>query len=105
LVWPKEIAPALVHLIATGKESKPFEVAENIARELEDHGISVLFDDRREASPGVKFKDSELIGNPIIVIVGKSLSEGKIEIRERKSGNKEEISVDQVTKHISNLLK
>jgi prolyl-tRNA synthetase len=105
LVWPKEIAPALVHLIATGKESKPFEVAENIARELEDHGITVLFDDRREASPGVKFKDSELIGNPIIVIVGKSLSEGKIEIRERKSGNKEEISVDQVTKHISNLLK
>jgi prolyl-tRNA synthetase len=105
LVWPKEIAPALVHLIATGKESKPFEVAEDIAKELEDQGITVLFDDRREASPGVKFKDSELIGNPIIVIVGKSLSEGKVEVRDRKSGYKEEISVDQVAKHISNLLK
>jgi prolyl-tRNA synthetase len=105
LVWPTEIAPALVHIVATGKEDRPFEVAEKIATELEGTGISVLFDDRKEASPGVKFKDAELIGNPILVIVGKSLNDGKIEIRNRKSGSKEEVGVDVAVQHIANLLK
>jgi len=105
LVWPKEIAPALVHIVATGKDERPFEVAESIAIELENNGITVLFDDRKEASPGVKFKDAELIGNPILVIVGKSLADGNVEVRDRKSGSKEEVPVGSVVSQLINLLK
>jgi len=105
LVWPKEIAPALVHIVATGKDERPFEVAESIAIELENKGITVLFDDRKEASPGVKFKDAELIGNPMLVIVGKSLADGKVEVRDRKSGSKEEVPVGSVVSQLINLLK
>ena len=105
LVWPKEIAPALVHIVATGKDERPFEVAESIAIELENKGITVLFDDRKEASPGVKFKDAELIGNPMLVIVGKSLADGKVEVRDRKSGSKEEVPVRSVVSQLINLLK
>jgi prolyl-tRNA synthetase len=105
LVWPKEIAPALVHIVATGKDERPFEVAESIATELENNGISVLFDDRKEASPGVKFKDAELIGNPMLVIVGKSLADGNVEVRDRKSGSKEEVPVDRVVAQLINSLK
>lgn len=105
LVWPKEIAPALVHIVATGKDERPFEVAESIAIELENKGITVLFDDRKEASPGVKFKDAELIGNPILVIVGKSLADGNVEVRDRKSGSKEEVPVGSVVSQLINLLK
>jgi prolyl-tRNA synthetase len=105
LVWPREIAPALVHIVATGKDNEPFAVAEKIATELENHGISVLFDDRKEASPGVKFKDAELIGNPILVIVGKALAEGNIEVRDRKTGSKEEVPVDRIVGQLINSLK
>lgn len=100
LIWPEEIAPAKVHIIATGKESAPFEKAEEIASALESHGISVMLDDRKEASPGVKFKDAELIGNPYIVIVGKGLAEGKVEFRVRKSGEKTEIEVSKIVAHL-----
>ena len=105
LVWPKEIAPALVHIVATGKDERPFEVAESIAIELENKGITVLFDDRKEASPGVKFKDAELIGNPMLVIVGKSLADGNVEVRDRKTGSKEEVPVGSVVSQLINLLK
>jgi len=105
LVWPREIAPALVHIVATGKDDRPFEVAESIATELESRGISVLFDDRKEASPGVKFKDAELIGNPILVIVGKALVDGNVEVRDRKTGSKEEVPVGRVVAQLINSLK
>ena len=104
LVWPEEIAPAKVHIVATGKESAPFEKAEEIAQALESHGISVMLDDRKEASPGVKFKDAELIGNPYIVIVGKGLAEGKVEFRVRKSGERSEIDVSKIISHFTALL-
>ena len=93
LSWPREIAPADIHLVAAGKDDAIFEYAEKLAEELEAHGLEVLFDDRREASAGVKFKDAELIGIPYIVIVGKSLSDGKIEFRVRREGSKEEFEV------------
>lgn len=103
LVWPEEIAPAKVHIVATGRDDAPFDMAEQIAKELEAKSISVMLDDRRDASPGVKFKDAELIGNPYIVIVGKGLQEGKIEFRVRKTGEKSEIPVGEVVSHLSNL--
>ena len=93
LSWPVELAPAKVHIVATGKEDLPFDTAEKIAIELEAAGVSVMLDDRRGTSPGVKFKDAELIGNPVIVVVGKSLEQGNVEVRVRKSGDKQEVSL------------
>jgi prolyl-tRNA synthetase len=98
LNWPAEVAPADVHIVATGKEDLPFETAEKIATQLEEIGLTVLLDDRREASPGVKFKDAELIGIPKIIIVGKALADGKVEVRDRKSGDKSEVAVSDVVK-------
>ena len=66
LNWPAEIAPAKVHIVATGKEDLPFDTALKLATDLEVAGISVMLDDRRDASAGVKFKDAELIGNPAL---------------------------------------
>ena len=105
LVWPKEIAPAQVHIVATGKDELPFTKASELAIELESRGISVMLDDRKDASPGVKFKDAELIGNPIILIVGKALAEGKVELRVRKSGAKSEVLLADAVTEIVDLLK
>ena len=93
LNWPAELAPAKVHIVATGKDDLPFDTAEKIATELEAAGVSVMLDDRRGTSPGVKFKDAELIGNPVIVVVGKSLEQGNVEVRVRKSGDKQEVAL------------
>ena len=86
LIWPREVSPADIHIIATGKEDEPFEVAAKVSEELEKSGVRVLFDDRRGVSPGVKFNDSELLGIPTIAVVGKGLADGVIELRDRKTG-------------------
>lgn len=92
LNWPREIAPADVHIVATGKDETIFATAEKIATELEAKGLRVMLDDRKDPSAGVKFKDAELIGIPYIVIVGKALAEGKVELRVRSTGEKSEIN-------------
>ncbi len=100
LCWPREIAPADVHIVATGKDEAIFEKAESVAAELEAAGLRVLFDDRRQASPGVKFNDAELIGVPTIVVVGKSLANGIIEVKDRVSGERTDVAVDEAVAHI-----
>lgn len=92
LVWPREVAPADVHLIATGKDDAAFDFADTLATELDARGIRVLFDDRRGVSPGVKFNDSELIGVPTIVVVGKRLPEGFIELKDRATGERVDLA-------------
>jgi prolyl-tRNA synthetase len=104
LSWPVEVAPAKVHVVATGKEDAVFEAAEKISAELESRGISVMIDDRRGTSPGVKFKDAELIGIPVIVVVGKALEQGNVEVRVRKSGDKSEVAVASAVDSIAALL-
>lgn len=104
LCWPAEIAPAKVHIVATGKDENPFSVAEDIAGQLEKRGISVMLDDRRDASPGVKFKDAELIGIPIIVIVGKALTEGNVEVRVRRTGERLEVRLSDAANEVVRLL-
>ncbi len=104
LSWPIEVAPAKVHIVATGKEDLPFDTAEKLALDLEAKSISVMLDDRRDASPGVKFKDAELIGNPIIIVVGKALAEGNVEIRVRRSVDKSEVKVEAAVAAIVALL-
>jgi len=96
LVWPREIAPADVHVVATGKAEEVFAKAAEITDALAAQGIAVLYDDRRKVSPGVKFKDAELIGVPTIVIVGKGLEAGTIEIKDRATGDRREVPVDQI---------
>jgi prolyl-tRNA synthetase len=100
LVWPREIAPADVHLVATGKDQAVYETAERIAAELGGRGVTVLYDDRQKVSPGVKFKDAELIGVPTIVVVGKGLADGVIEVKDRAGGGRENVPVDEVVDHL-----
>ncbi len=104
LNWPREIAPAQIHLVAAGKDDSIFAYSEKLAIDLEAAGLTVLFDDRREASAGVKFKDAELIGIPFIVIVGKGLAEGNIEFRIRNSGDKFEFASDSAVQEILSTL-
>ncbi|RKS77375.1 prolyl-tRNA synthetase [Motilibacter peucedani] len=94
LVWPREVAPADVHVVATGKDASVFDEAERLATGLEAAGRRVLLDDRRGVSPGVKFKDAELLGVPTIVVVGKGLATGVVELRDRRTGEKQEIAVE-----------
>ena len=100
LIWPREIAPAEVHVVAAGKDETIFNFAQELTEQLEAKGLTVLLDDRKDASPGVKFKDAELIGIPYIVIVGKSLQEGKIEFRVRSLGSKVEFAADDAVAEI-----
>jgi len=104
LNWPVELAPAKVHIVATGKEDAIFEAALDLGNKLEAIGITVMLDDRRDPSAGVKFKDAELIGNPIIVVVGKALANGNVEVRVRKSGEKSEVAVGEAVSSITALL-
>ena len=91
IIWPREVAPVDVHLMATGKDATVFEFAEQLARDLEAAGVRVLYDDRKSVSPGVKFKDSELLGMPTIAVVGRNLAEGMIEVRDRASGDRRDV--------------
>ncbi|MFA6298826.1 MAG: proline--tRNA ligase [Nocardioides sp.] len=107
LCWPRNIAPADVHIVAAGKEPAVFAAAERIAHELDSDGVRVLYDDRAgRISPGVKFKDAELIGIPTIVVVGKSLAEGgTIEVRDRRTGAREDVPADHVVDHLVSLVR
>ena len=101
LCWPREIAPADVHLVSTGKGNDEItSFSEGLAASLEAQGLKVLFDDRIGVSPGVKFKDAELLGMPTIVIVGKGLADGKVEVRDRKSGERTDVATDAAVTHI-----
>lgn len=101
LAWPAAIAPADVHVLATGKDDKAFEAAERLVASLEGEGVEVLFDDRRKVSPGVKFKDAELIGVPIIAVAGRdTVNDGTIEIRDRNGDNDEAVPVDEVAERL-----
>jgi prolyl-tRNA synthetase len=95
LRWPRSVSPADVHLVATGKDDTVFEAAEALATSLEAVGLRVLYDDRRGVSPGVKFADSELLGVPTIVIVGRGLANGVVELRDRFSGERSEVALGE----------
>ena len=92
LSWPLELAPYQVQVVATGKGNEIAEAAERLARELSDQGLDVLLDDRK-ASPGVKFADAEIMGMPIIVVVGRRLADGFVEVRERATDERTDVPV------------
>jgi prolyl-tRNA synthetase len=94
LCWPREVAPADIHMVIASKGADAIaEKAEELAAELENAGIRVLLDDRTSVSPGVKFKDAELIGVPTIVVVGKGLADGVIEVRNRANGERSDVAI------------
>jgi prolyl-tRNA synthetase len=97
LIWPEAISPFDVHIVAAGKDDIVFEVAEKLAADLEATGKDVLLDDRPKLSPGVKFADAEILGVPHIVIVGRGAAEGQVEYWNRRTGEKSDISSDQVS--------
>jgi prolyl-tRNA synthetase len=106
IIWPKEIAPFHIHLIHIGKDNESFTKAEQIYSEILNLGYEVLYDDRSTVSPGAKFKDSDLIGCPLQVIISqKNLKENVAELKTRSTGKKEFIQMDQLTEHIEKFMK
>jgi prolyl-tRNA synthetase len=99
LVWPREVAPADVHLVIAGKGDDIRDAAERIAAGLSGAGVEVMLDDR-DASPGVKFADAELIGVPTIVVVGRGLAGGVVELRDRASGERTDVPVGEAVTRI-----
>jgi prolyl-tRNA synthetase len=103
LVWPAEIAPAQVHVVAAGKELQ-MEAAAKLANEFEAAGLRVLFDDRPSASVGVKFKDAELLGMPVIAVVGRGITDGLIEVRNRATGERADVALSDAVAAVRALI-
>jgi len=99
LVWPRNIAPFDVHVVATGKDTAVYETAEALVASLEAAGADVLFDDRPKVSPGVKFGDAELLGVPRVVVVGRDAAEGFAEVWDRAAGTKDRVAIADVPAH------
>ncbi|HWM06478.1 MAG TPA: proline--tRNA ligase [Actinophytocola sp.] len=104
LVWPRAVAPADVHVVIAGKDDSIREGGSRLAESLSEAGLSVLLDDRT-ATPGVKFADAELVGVPTIVVVGRGLAKGVVEVKDRASGERVEVAVDEAVAHLVGLVK
>jgi prolyl-tRNA synthetase len=96
LIWPASVAPFDVHVVAAGRDAVVFDVAAQLAADLEASGLDVLYDDRPKVSPGVKFGDAELVGVPKIVIVGRGAADGQVELWDRSTGDREVVPVAEV---------
>ncbi|MNW44752.1 Proline--tRNA ligase [compost metagenome] len=96
IVWPISIAPFHVHLVPISvKDEVQMNLVDQLYQQLSKHGFEVLIDDREER-PGVKFKDSDLIGIPIRIVIGKDAPQGLVEFAERGAGHKTTVEADQV---------
>ncbi len=105
IIWPREVSPADVHLVATGKDAEVFATADRLCLELEAKGLTVLYDDRQKVSPGVKFKDAELIGVPTIVVVGRGLVDGVVEVKDRTTGERENVALEEAADHLAGVVR
>ena len=104
LRWPVSVAPFAVHVVVANKNAEAAAAAESLATELSDGGHEVLFDDRPKVSPGVKFKDSELLGMPYVIVVGRGFADGMVELRNRLTGETEEIDYDTAAQTVRGLI-
>ena len=95
LVWPREVSPYDVHVVPVGRGDQPAH-ARDLADRLEATGLRVLLDDRPDASAGVKLTDAELLGVPTVVVVGRRVGDGVVEVRDRRTGSAEEVGLDDV---------
>jgi prolyl-tRNA synthetase len=105
LVWPRAVAPADVHVVAVGRGEEIFAAAEKLSQELEAAGLDVIYDDRAKVSPGVKFGDAELVGVPTILAVGRGLVDGVVEIKDRRSGDAENVAVEKAVDYVINAVR
>ncbi|HET9139971.1 proline--tRNA ligase [Actinophytocola sp.] len=103
LVWPRAVSPADVHIVIAGKDEAVRAGGERLAADLDDAGLSVLLDDRT-ATPGVKFADAELVGVPTIVVVGRGLANGVVEVKDRATGERTEVAVADAVAHLVRLV-
>lgn len=99
LIWPRNVAPADVHVVVAGKDETLTAAGEDFARQLSARGVKVLLDDRK-ASPGVKFADAELVGIPTILVIGRGLKDGTVEVKDRRSGDRVEVPVAEAVDHL-----
>jgi prolyl-tRNA synthetase len=104
LVWPRLVAPADIHVVIAGKDDTVRAGAERLAGELDAAGLTVLLDDRT-SSPGVKFADAELIGVPTILVVGRGLANGVVEVKDRATNERTEVPVTDVVEHLVGLVR
>jgi prolyl-tRNA synthetase len=102
LIWPREVAPADVHVVIAGKDETVSATGEGLAEQLSAVGLRVILDDR-PATPGVKFADAELLGVPTILVVGRGLMSGVVEVKDRATGERTEVPVDGVVGHLQEL--
>lgn len=100
IIWPRAVAPADVHVVATGRGDEIFEAAAKLSDDLEAAGLEVIYDDRPKVSPGVKFGDAELIGVPTILVVGRGLADGVVEIKDRATGEAENVPVAEAVEYV-----
>jgi prolyl-tRNA synthetase len=101
LRWPTEVAPFDAHIVIAGKDDEAItNAAESLAREIESAGLSAVIDDRQGVSPGVKFKDAELIGVPYVVVAGRGVANGVLEVRDRFAGTAQELPISQVGQYL-----
>lgn len=101
LKWPANVAPFQVHVLVTGKGAELFEAAQTLGDQLTAAGIDTLIDDRKKVSAGVKFKDAELLGMPWLVVIGRGLKEGTVEVRCRATGERREIAVGDAFQYVN----
>lgn len=104
LIWPREVSPFDVHIVIAGKDDAVRAGAEKLAAELDTAGLEIILDDRK-ATPGVKFADAELLGVPTILVVGRGLANGVVEVKDRRTNEREEIAVDAVVEHLVKLVR
>ncbi len=104
LCWPREVAPADVHVVIAAKPGgQEWTVAEKLAAGAEARDVRILLDDRDSVSPGVKFKDAELLGIPTIVVVGRGLVDGIVEVRDRRTGERRDVPVDEAVDFLASV--
>jgi prolyl-tRNA synthetase len=100
LIWPESVAPAQLHIVAAGKEDRIFAAAEKLAADAEAQGLTVILDDRK-ASPGVKFADAELLGMPWVIVCGRGIEQGEVELWERASGTRQNLKLESALAEIT----
>jgi prolyl-tRNA synthetase len=101
LIWPKEVAPFDVHVVAAGTDEQVFATAEVLVASLEESGFDVLYDDREKVRPGVKFGDAELLGVPMVVVVGRDAAEGLVELWDRRAGTRESVPIEELAARLA----
>ena len=104
LIWPREVAPADVHVVIAGKGEEIVEAAELISAGLDASGVRVILDDRN-ASVGVKFTDAELLGVPTICVVGRGVTTGVVEVRDRATGTRREFALAEITERLLEIVR